>query len=161
MLAIISTTIAAAATKEEVAHCRAVQQLAERLDCFKSLKQGPKAKTERAAPARTQNTTKSNTGAPSPDDPATTASIDRLTFAPDQPLCVDRDALAAALVAGLLTSNPTEAATLGCQTIPEDAKLDPLERYPGVFTFMRVIKVKVTSVAQPDLASGFTIEMAR
>jgi hypothetical protein len=28
------------------------------------------------------------------------------------------------LVAGVLTSNTAEAATLGCQTIPEDAKLE-------------------------------------
>ena len=44
MLAIASPTIAAAATIEEVAHCRAIQQLAERLECFKSLKPGPRAK---------------------------------------------------------------------------------------------------------------------
>jgi Transposase len=49
MLAIISPTIASAATIEEVAHCRAIPQLAERLNCFKSLKPGPRAKTEDAA----------------------------------------------------------------------------------------------------------------
>jgi hypothetical protein len=59
----------------------------------------------------------------------------------------------------LLTSNPAEAATLGCQAIPDDAKLELLERYPSVFPFMRMIRVKVTSPAQPDLTSGFTIEM--
>ena len=52
MLAIASTTIGAAATIEEVAHCRAIPQLAERLKCFKSLKPGPRAKTEDAAPEK-------------------------------------------------------------------------------------------------------------
>ena len=51
-LAIVSPTIASAATIEEVAHCRAIPQLAERLNCFKSLKPGPRAKTEDAAPAK-------------------------------------------------------------------------------------------------------------
>src|ERR1700722_11850780 len=193
MLAIAGTTIAAAATIEEVAHCRAVPQLAERLRCFKSLKPGPRAKTEdaapekkrhagsskvkdaarakakqaapakseqaaperaapakpdeaasakmeqaapeqtapakteqpapeqaapakteQAAPAKTETTTKSNTGealfSPTPDDPATTSSIDRLSVA-GQPLCVDAEALAAMVLAGLLTSDPTKAAT--------------------------------------------------
>ena len=163
MLAILSSTMAAAATKKEVAQCRAIQQGVERLDCFKSLKLGRKTKTEHSAPARTEKTTKSKTYktilSPTSDDPATTSSIDRLSFAPGQPLCVDRDALAAMLVAGVLTSNPAEAATLGCQAIPDDAKLELLERYPSVFPFMRMIRVKVTSPAQPDLTSGFTIEM--
>jgi hypothetical protein len=65
------------------------------------------------------------------------------------------------LVAGVLTSNTAEAATLGCQTIPEDAKLELLERYPSAFPFMRMIKVRVTTPTQPDLTSGFTIEMGR
>ena len=52
MLPILSSTIASAATIEEVAHCRAVPQLAERLSCFKSLKPGPRAKTEDAAPEK-------------------------------------------------------------------------------------------------------------
>jgi hypothetical protein len=38
-------------------------------------------------------------------------------------------------------------------------KLELLERYPGVFPFMRMIKVKVTSPTKPDLTVGFTIEM--
>ena len=42
MLAVVSPTIASAATIEEVAHCRAIPQLAERLNCFKSLKPGPR-----------------------------------------------------------------------------------------------------------------------
>jgi hypothetical protein len=74
-------------------------------------------------------------------------------------VCADSDTLAAALVAGLLTSNPTKAATPGCQTLPSDAKLELLERHPGVFPFMRIIKVKVISPTKPDLTVGFTIEM--
>jgi hypothetical protein len=67
---------------------------------------------------------------------------------------IDTDALAAMLIAGLLTSNPKKAATNGCQTLPEDAKLKLLERYPGVFPSMRIVRVKVTSPTQPDLTFG-------
>jgi len=205
MLAMVSPTIASAATIEEVAHCRAIPRLAERLDCFKSLKPGPRpktedvapvkkqdagsskvkdavrakakqaapakteqaapAKTEQAAPPNTQATTQSNAGevliSPTPDNPATTASTDRLSFASGQPICVDREALGLMIVAGLLTSDPTKAATRGCQIIPDDAKLELLERSPSVFPFMRTIRVKLTSPTQPDLTSGFTIEMGR
>ena len=224
MLAIANTTIGAAATIEEVAHCRAIPQLAERLNCFKSLTPGPRAKTQdaasakqhagsskvkdagsqanakqavpakapvkteqaapatteeappakteavpaktpEAAPAKTGMTTQSNTGEgllpPRQDDPATTASIDRLSFAHDQPLCEDRDALVAMIVAGLLTSDPSQALTPGCQAVPSDARLELLERSPSLFPFMRVIRVKVTTPTQPDLTSGFTIEMGR
>jgi len=214
-LAIVSPTIASAATIEEVAHCRAIPQLAERLNCFKSLKPGPKAKTkdaapakkqdaglskvkdagsranakqavpaktpakteqaapaktdvaalaktDEAAPAKTETTTQSNTGeglSPTQNDPASTSSINRLSFAHDQPLCEGPDALVAMLVAGLLTSDPSQALTPGCQAIPDDAKLELVERFPSVYPFMRVIGVKVTSPTQPDLTSGFTIEM--
>jgi hypothetical protein len=65
------------------------------------------------------------------------------------------------VLAGLLTSDPTKADTRGCQSIPDDAKLEILERSPSVFPFMRIVKVKVTSAAQPDLTSGFTIEIGR
>ena len=251
-LAIVSPTIASAATIEEVAHCRAIPQLAERLNCFKSLKPGPRAKTEDAAPAKNRDAgsskvkdaarakaeqaapaktkqpapaeteqaapakteqpapakteqpapakteqpapakteqpapakteqaapanmeqaaptkvetrTKSNAGealfSPTPDDPATTSSIDRLSVA-GQPLCGDTEALAVMLVAGLLTSNPENAATGGCRTLPEDAKLELLERYPSVFPSIRIVRVRVTSPTQPDLTFGFTIETGR
>jgi hypothetical protein len=203
VLAIASSAIGAAATIEEVAHCRGIQQLAERLNCFKSLKPGPRvktqdatpakqhaglpkvkdsdtrantketvpaktpakteqaapAKTDDAAPAKTETTTQSHTGEGSSPTPATTSSIDRLSFAHDQPLCQDRDNLVAAILAGLLTSDPSQALTPGCQAIPDDAKLEPLERFPSTFSFMRTIRVKVTSPTQPDLTSGFTIEM--
>ena len=209
MLAIVSPTIAAAATIEEVAHCRAVQQLAERLNCFKSLKPGPRAKTpdaapakvqdagpskmkeaagvkmkpaapaitkravpakteqaapakteqaapakteqaapaktEQAAPAKTEQAAPTSTeevapaklekttklkpdealSSPAPDDPATTSSIDRLSVA-GQPFCLDIEALTAMLVAGLLSSNSNDAATNGCQNLPDGAKLELL-----------------------------------
>jgi hypothetical protein len=247
MLAIVSPTIASAATIEEVAHCRAIPQLAERLYCFKSLKLGrrPKsedgelakkqnapqangsskmknaarpevkqaaparmdeapakteqtapAKAERAvpptleeaapakveeaapakteqvapsntdevAPANTETTTKSNVGesllSPTPEDPSTTSSIDRLSVA-GQPLCADAEALAAMLLAGLLTSDLKNAATHGCQILPDDAKLKRLERLPSVFPFIRIVRVRVTSPTRPDLTLGFTIETGR
>ena len=72
---------------------------------------------------------------------------------------MDPEALAGMILAGLLTSDPTKAATQGCQIIPDDAKLERLERSPSVFPFMRIIRVKVSSPAQPDLTFGFTIEM--
>jgi hypothetical protein len=178
LLAVASSTVAIAASKEEVARCRAIEQRAERLGCFKALKQTAKAKTKggessssaergNGAPAQAEVNTapKIRDAAPPPTshETATTAAINPLSVAPGQPLCVDRDALAAVLVAGLLTSNPEEAATIGCQTLPSDAKLELLERrwHAGIFPFMRMIKVKVTSPTKPDLTVGFTIEMVR
>ena len=93
--------------------------------------------------------------------PATTSAIDHLSVAPDQPVCVDRDELAAILAAGVLASSPAETTTNGCQTIPEDAKVELLERYPNGLRFLRVIKVKVTSPALPNSTVGFTIETGR
>jgi hypothetical protein len=266
-LAILNPTIAAAATIEEVAHCRAIPQLAERLNCFKSLKPGPRAKTEDAArakakqaapakteqaapakteeaasakkqnagsskvknaaraktkqaapantqvvpareeqgdeaapgkteqaapantneaapakteqaapakqeapakteevaPAKTETTTQSTGEAlfsPTPGHAATTSSIDRLSVV-GQPLCVDAEAVGVTLLAGLLTSNPKNAATNGCRTLQEGTKLEILERYPSAFPFIRVVRVRVTSPTQPDLTFGFTIETGR
>jgi hypothetical protein len=166
--AIAGFSIAAAATKEEVAHCRGIDQQSERLDCFKSLKHSAKSRTEqsptRRDPAEAANDAVKPTAddpqrvAPS-QDPTTTGSIGRRSFASGQPLCKDRDALGAAILAGLLTSDPTKATTIGCQSIPEDAELELLERSPGIFSFIRIIRVKVTSRTKPDVESGFTIEL--
>ena len=146
ILAIVSAAVSAAATKEEAERCRAIEQRAERLDCFKSLRSGaPRAKTESAAPAKTEDKA-----------PAKPTSI-----GPGQPLCLDRNNLAAMILAGLLTSDPTKAATDGCQTLPGDAKLTLLERYPSVFPSIRIVRVRVTSRTQPDLTLGFTIETGR
>ena len=156
-LVIGSPAIVSALTKEEASRCRAMRNYIERRDCFESLKEGPKAKAEEAAKPKTGN-------APSPsapDPPANTSATDHLSIAPDQPVCVDRDALAAILAAGALASRPAEAATNGCQAIPGDAKVELLERYPNGLRFLRVIKVKVTSPALPDSTVGFTIETGR
>ena len=155
-LAIGSLAVGLAATKEEVSRCRAIQQPVQRRDCFEFLKNGPKAKAEEAAKAKTEN-------APSPPAPdvATTSTVDRVNVAPGQPICVDRDALAAMLAAGVLASSPAEAITNGCQAIPEDAKVELLERYPSGLRFLRIIRVKVTSPAPPDSTVGFTIETIR
>ena len=120
------------------------------------MREESKAKAEEAAKAKTGN-------APSPsapDAPATSSAIDHLGVTPGQPLCVDRDTLAAMLVRAL-ASSPAETTTNGCQAIPEDAKVELLERYPNGLRFLRVIKVKVTSPALPDSTVGFTIETGR
>jgi hypothetical protein len=73
-------------------------------------------------------------------------------------VCVDRDALTAVLVAGLLTSNAAEAATIGCQSLPGDAKLEILERNSSIFSFIRIIKIRVSSPTNPSPLIGFTVE---
>jgi hypothetical protein len=145
LLVIGSPAIVSALTKEEASRCRAMRNYIERRDCFASLREESKAKAEEAAKAKTGN-------APSPsapDAPATSSAIDHLGVTPGQPLCVDRDTLAAMLAASALASSPAEATTNGCQAIPEDAKVELLERYPNGLRFLRVIKVKVTSPALP------------
>jgi hypothetical protein len=63
-------------------------------------------------------------------------------------------------MAGLLTSDPAQAVLPGCQTIPADAKVEILERYEGLYPFMHLIRVKVTSRKKPDLTGGITVEVA-
>jgi hypothetical protein len=155
-LAIGSPAVVSALTKEEASRCRAMRNYIERRDCFESLREESKGKADEAAKAKT-----GNAPSPSAHAPATTSAVDHLSIAPDQPVCVDRDALAAILAAGVLASKPAEAATNGCQAIPEDAKVELLERYPSGLRFLRVIKVKVTSPALPYSTVGFTIETGR
>ena len=176
LLAGAAFSAAGAATREEVDRCRAIEQRAERLDCFKALKRNKPTKTESAAPVDGQSTssTKTEDGLPAktgeapasnvapiskPDAPASTAVVSRPNDDSGRPLCVDRDALAGMLVAGLLTADPARAATPGCQTLPADAKLQILQRYPGVFPFIRMVGVKVISPTRPDLTVGFTLEV--
>ena len=166
LLLIGSSVIARAATIEEVAHCRALQTNSERWNCFKSLKgqrQGtPKAKKEDAPKAKREDTISPiirDVQETPPDDPASTSSIDHLSVTPGQPLCVDQDSLAAMLVAGVLASGPAQVTTNGCQTIPEDAQVELLQRYPSGFNFLRAVKVKVTSPTHPDPAVGYTVEI--
>jgi hypothetical protein len=166
LLLVGNSVIARAATIEEVAHCRALQTNSERWNCFKSLKgqrQGtPKAKKEDTPKAKREDTTSPiirDVQETPPDDPASTSSIDHLSVTPGQPLCVDQDSLAAMLVAGVLASSPAQVTTNGCQTIPEDAQVELLQRYPSGFNFLRAVKVKVTSPTHPDPAVGYTVEI--
>ena len=170
-----SSVVARAATIEEVAHCRAIQTNSERWNCFKSLKgqrQGaPKAKREDTPKAKGEDTRAKgeDTTSPiirdvhetAPDDPASTSSIDHPSVTPGRPLCVDQDSLAAMLVAGVLASSPAQVTTNGCQTIPENAQVELLQRYPSGFNFLRAVKVKVTSPTQPDPTVGYTVEIGR
>jgi hypothetical protein len=156
-LVIESPAVVSALTKEETARCRAMPNYMERRDCFETLREESKAKAEEAPKAKTGNAP----SPPAPDVPATTSAVDHLSVTPGQPLCVDRDALAAILAAGVLASSPAETTTNGCQTIPEDSKVEVIERYPNALRFLRVIKVKVTSSARPDSTVGFTIETGR
>jgi hypothetical protein len=111
-------------------------------------------------PPATAETAPPNVVPPSSSDELiTTSSIDSPKAPSDRPLCVDRDALAGMLVAGLLTSDPALAVARGCQALPSDAKIQVVERYPAVFSFMRMIAVKVMSPTRPDLGIGFTIEV--
>jgi hypothetical protein len=117
------------------------------------------SKKEDVAPAKGDSAPPNDIPPSASDEPVTTSSISPPTAASDRPLCVDRDALAGMLVAGLFTSDPTLAATRGCQVLPSDAKLQVVERYPAFFSFMRMIAVKVMSPTRPDLTVGFTIEL--
>ncbi len=179
--AIGSSAIVQAATKQEIALCKAITDKAQRLDCFKSLKikvqktQGaklgetPNVKTPAypvVAPfPQPQETTKVlSTPSPAvaaPDEPASTGSIDRLSGTPGRPLCGNLDALAAMLVAGVLASNPAQATTIGCHIIPDDANVELLQRFPSGFQFLRTVKVRVTSPTQPEPSIGYTIEIGR
>jgi hypothetical protein len=173
ILAIASICIAQAATKEEVDRCHAIEQSADRAACFNALKQNKPAKTESPAPAKAESTpsTKRQDGAPikagakgtsnvlpsRPDRSTSTSAINDLL---GRPICVDSNVLAAVLMAGLLTSDPAQAVLPGCQTIPADAKVEILERYVGLYPFMHLIRVKVTSRTKPDLTGGITVEVA-
>jgi hypothetical protein len=170
VLATANTTTGAAAANEDAARCRAIERLPERVECFRSLKRTANPKMERGpskhGPSNTideaTNPRTDDPGrSPPSNDPASSGSIDHLTVAPGRPVCTDPDALAAMVLAGLLTSDPTKADTRGCQSIPDDARLEILERSPSIFPFMRIVRVKVTSPTQPDLTSGFTIEIGR
>jgi hypothetical protein len=118
LLAIVSPAIAGPRA-EELARCQATKDGIQRRDCFRSLN----GKTEAAPPVPSVQ----DRGR---DDPATTSAIDG-PGAAGQTFCADRDALAAMLVAGVLASSPDDVTTKGCQTIPEDAQVQVLERHPS------------------------------
>ena len=96
------------------------------------------------------------------DDPASTSSIDHLSVAPGQFVCPDQDSLAATFVAGvMLGTNAERIAKYGCKTIPKDARVEILHRFPSGLQFLRVVKVNVTSPSQPDSTVGYTFEISR
>jgi hypothetical protein len=78
-----------------------------------------------------------------------------------QPVCEDQDSLGAALVAAVVLGTSPALARYGCQTIPKDAKVEILQRFPSGFEFLRVIKVNVTSPSQADATVGYTFEIRR
>jgi hypothetical protein len=180
-----SPIVARAATIEEVARCRAIQINRERWDCFKALKapkrNAAKAKKDDTPPSQTEDIpkpkpedvpkTKSEDdqpatlhGAqePASDDPASTSSIDHPSVLPSQLVCADQDSLLAAFVAGVaLGASPEQLAKYGCQTIPSDAQVEILERFPSSFQFVRVVKVNVTSPPQSISTVGYTFEIGR
>jgi hypothetical protein len=180
-----SPIIARAATIEEVARCRAIQINSERWDCFKALKaqkrNAAKAKRDDTPPSQTEDVpkprpedvpkTKSEDvppaalhGAqePASDDPASTSSIDHPSVVPGQLVCANQDSLVAAFVAGVvLGASPAQLTKYGCQTIPKDAQVEILERFPSSFQFVRVVKVNVTYPPQPNSRVGYTFEISR
>jgi len=81
-----------------------------------------------------------------------------LKTSPGQPLCIDQDSLAGLLMAGV-THNREAAKSLACESIPAGAKVEVIERYPSGSTFMRVIKVRVTTPRHPGPTIGFTLEL--
>jgi hypothetical protein len=151
--------IACAATKKELAHCRQLDDRIERLACFKRF--GIKGESESQledVPRSTKSSAADKTETKTPEAD-TTNPVNRFGSSSSQPLCASRDALAVALAAGLLASEPAEATTVGCQALPADAQFEVLERYPSGLSFMRTIKVKVNSPTEPNVTGGFTIEM--
>ena len=44
----------------------------------------------------------------------------------------------------------------GCQTIPKDAQVEVLKRFPSSFQFVRLVKVNVTFTPQPNSRIGYT-----
>jgi len=161
LFSIGSAKIAGAATIEEVAHCRAIRNSKQRFACFDALKAQRAATPPQAKREATPPPIPSVVQEPARDDPATTSAIDHLSAIPGQPLCIDHDSLTAMLVAGVLASSSAQATTNGCHTIPDDAQVEILERYPSGLHFLRVIKVKVTSPKLPDPTVGFTVEIGR
>jgi hypothetical protein len=150
LFAIVSPAIAGTRT-EALARCNAIQDGIQRRDCFRSLN----GKTKEAPPVPLVQ------DPPAGDNPPTALTIDHPSAAVGQPLCEDRDTLAAMFVAGMLTSSPENATTIGCQTIPENAEVQVLERFPTAFHFLRIVKAQVTAPSLPDAKVGYTIEISR
>ena len=167
-----SPIIARAATIEEVARCRAIQINRERWDCFKALKAPKrnyaKEKRDDTPPSQTEDIpkpkpedvpkTKSEDvppaalhGAqePASDDPASTSSIDHPSVVPGQLVCANQDSLVAAFVAGVvLGASPAQLTKYGCQTIPKDAQVEILERFPSTVRARRKGECNLSPTAE-------------
>jgi hypothetical protein len=116
----------------------------------------PKVRSEDAQPVPVRSLQTAS------DDPASTSSIDHPSVVLGQLVCADQDSLAAAFVAGVvLGASPAQITKYGCQTIPSDAQVEILERFPSSFQFVRVVKVNVTSPPQSISTVGYTFEIGR
>jgi hypothetical protein len=117
----------------------------------------PTRKSEDASPAAYQGA-----GEPALDDPVSTSSIDQPSVLPGQLVCADQDSLVAPFVAGVaLGTDSAQLARYGCQTIPRDAQVEVLQRFPNSFPFVRLVKVNVTLAPQPNSRVGYTFEISR
>ena len=96
------------------------------------------------------------------DDPESTASIGHSNVLPGQIVCADQDSLLAAFVAGVaLGTDSSRLVRYGCQTIPTDAQVEVLQRFPSSFPFVRLVKVNVTFTSQTNSRVGYTFEISR
>jgi len=117
----------------------------------------PIPKSEDASPAASQEARE-----PASDDPVSTSSIDHSSVLSGQIVCADQDSLLAAFVAGVaLGTDSSRLVRYGCQTIPTDAQVEVLQRFPSSFPFVRLVKVNVTFAAQPNSRVGYTFEISR
>jgi len=132
----------------------------------------PKVQTEDVPEVTTEDIPKVKSEDPQPvplgslqtasDDRASTSSIDHLNVAVGQPVCVDRDALAAAFFAAVVIgARPEQIASYACRMIPKDAQVEILQRFPSGFQFLRLVKVNVASPSQADATVGYTFEIRR
>jgi len=113
--------------------------------------------SEDASPAASQGAQE-----PALDDPESTASIGHSNVLPGPIVCADQDSLLAAFVAGVaLGTDSSRLVRYGCQTIPTDAQVEVLQRFPSSFPFVRLVKVNVTFAAQPNSRVGYTFEISR
>jgi hypothetical protein len=116
------------------------------------------ASPEKSAPASRLPRTEATLAPPA-------ATLDFLKTAPGMPLCIDQDSLATFLVAGLLAVNGkitrAEAAesVSGCETIADGSRAEVIERYASGSSFMRIVKVRVTSRRLRGPTVGYTVEI--
>jgi hypothetical protein len=82
-----------------------------------------------------------------------------------RPLCADQDSLSRLLVADVLaksgqgSADDAATARAACETIPAGARVVVLERIASGSSFLRIVKVKVTSPKLREPTTGYTVEM--